>query len=98
MAAFAYANGRYGSVEAGIAALRGHHIFTPKRVISIGAIAPSAEVEFQFPVRNLTSHAISVVGINSSCSCLTAKHNVPFDIAVVPGGVHYLSRLTDESS
>jgi hypothetical protein len=73
----------YGSVEAGLARLRGEPLVVEPSYVEFDDAAPGATVKRQIRIRNLTSHPIHLIGGTSDCSCATTA-GLP--IAVAPGG------------
>jgi hypothetical protein len=75
--------GRFGSVGASIAYLRGERLVAESPSRSIGSVRPGEDARLGFLLRNLSGDPITVLGARSECACVVAE-DLPF--AVPPSG------------
>lgn len=66
-----YGNHRLGSLDATLQFLQGERILVDHPVQDVGQVPDNTSKQLVYRVTNLTSTPVRILGLHSSCSCLT---------------------------
>jgi hypothetical protein len=86
----------FGSVDAGLAYLRGEQLYASPFSVALGTVTAGDAGDFTVTVRNLSSRPLRLLGAKTSCSCITSAE-LPLEIAAGESRLVHFSIRAPES-